>query len=174
MTQCTIVLILHSVGVEKSWVFVWLGTCCLFQSSFVEPKTSNKWTTRSSFEPPLRLSLRFVTWQCAERLKKLYYWSVPSSYWSVISSLASDRSKRWDKPDTRAHCYGQKRRPQDKFVLDRIPSSSQQSLDTWPALRHSRLLHRFCCWQSSCFLCSCYFCFPFFLGLLSSFLGEYG
>lgn len=63
----------------------------------MEPKTSNKWTTRSSFEPPLRLSLRFVTWQCAERLKKLYYWSVPSSYWSESSNLIGRRSRDFDK-----------------------------------------------------------------------------
>ena len=63
----------------------------------MEPKTSNKWTTRSSFEPPLRLSLRFVTWQCAERLKKLYYWSVSSSYWSESSNLIGRRSRDFDK-----------------------------------------------------------------------------
>ena len=63
----------------------------------MEPKTSNKWTTRSSFEPPLRLSLRFVTWQCAERPKKLYYWSVPSSYWSESSNLIGRRSRDFDK-----------------------------------------------------------------------------
>ena len=84
-------------GLKKIKYLPGLEHCCLFQNIFVEPKTSNKWTTRSSFEPPLRLSLRFVTWQCAERLKKLYYWSVPSSYWSESSNLIGRRSRDFDK-----------------------------------------------------------------------------